>query len=73
MLKEICEYIARNDRNSDIMDCYEEYQDGAMDQNTLFEILQNVLGSWKQDIILNGEMNGVVLEYYKWLGIDGDD
>ena len=50
MLKAICEYIQADDRNSNIMDCYEEYLDQAMDENTLIEICQIYMGGIKQDL-----------------------
>ena len=69
MLKEICRFIQADDRNSDIMACYEEYLDGEMDKNTLIEICQNALGAAKEDYIMSGQLVGNIASYYKWLGI----
>jgi hypothetical protein len=67
-LKNICRYIQQNDRNSDIMDAYEEYLDDVIDRNTLTEICQNVLGGWKEDLEING-MTPREKAYYEYLGI----
>ena len=72
MLRAICEYIQADDRNSNIMDCYEEYLDQAMDENTLIEICQIYMGGIKQDLEISGDIHGEVAEYYRWLGIEGE-
>jgi histone deacetylase complex regulatory component SIN3 len=68
MLRSICNYIQNEDKNSDIMDAYEEYLNQELDKNTLVEICQNILGDWKEDLELNG-MTKREKDYYKYLGI----
>jgi hypothetical protein len=68
MLKNICNYIQENDKNSDIMQAYQEMLDGEMDENTIIEICQNILGDWKEDLEING-MTKREQDYYNWLGI----
>ena len=65
MLKEICEFINEKESSHDIMDCYEEYLDDAMDQNTLVEICQNVLDNAREDLKVYPEFH----KYCEWLGI----
>ena len=70
MLKEICEFIQADDRNSNIMDCYEDYLDGEMDLDTLIMICQRVLGENRDDWITNPEpLRSQWISYIKWLGI----
>lgn len=68
MVYEICRYIQDNDRNSDIMDVWEEYQDGVLEPDTVIMILQNVLDMWKEDITLFG-MSAQERKYYDFLGL----
>lgn len=65
MLKMICEFIRDKESAHDIMDCYEEYLDDAMDYNTLVEICQNILDSAREDLMVYPEFN----KYTKYLGI----
>lgn len=69
MLNSICKWVQSEDKNSDIMQAYEEMLDGELDENTLVEILQNVLGDWKEDIFLYGTPTKRVKDYYSFLGI----
>lgn len=69
MMKSICKYIQENDRNSDIMEAYEEMLDGELDQNTLTEICQNILGGWKEDIFDFGTPTKREKDIYSYLGI----
>jgi hypothetical protein len=68
MLESICKYIQSNDRNSDIMDAFKEYQNGELPYEALVNILKMVLSDWKEDIEYSG-MTKREAEYYKWLGI----
>jgi len=69
-LKEICEFIQEDDRNSNIMDCYEEYLDQEMDRDTLITICQRVLDDGREDWMTEPEENKQkFLKHAKWLGI----
>ena len=68
MLKKICKFINDKESNHDIMDCYEEYLDAAIDRNTLVEICQNVLGNAREDLKVYPDFH----KYAAWLGI-GDE
>ena len=65
MLKKICEFIHEKESSHDIMDCYEEYLDDAMDYNTLIEVCQNVLDEAREDLQGYPEYKA----YREWLGI----
>lgn len=66
MLQSICKFIQSEDRNSDIMDAYQEMLDGELDKDTLILILQRILGEWEEDLApLNKRIQG----YFKYLGI----
>ena len=65
MLKEICEFIHEKESSHDIMDCYEEYLDDAMDYNTLIEVCQNVLDEAREGLQDYPEYKA----YREWLGI----
>ena len=69
-LKEICEFIQADDKNSDIMDCYEEYLDQELDPNTLMEICQDRLEDAREDF-MNGpeDKKAQFLKHTKLLGI----
>lgn len=65
----ICKFIQEQDRNSDIMEAWEEYCDQELDHWTLTEILQDILSAWKEDFILTDSMTPRIQGYYKYLGI----
>ena len=44
MMYKACKFLQDDDKNSDIMDCYEEYMDDELDRGTLIEILQDRFG-----------------------------
>lgn len=48
-LENACKFIQRMDRNSDIMDCFEEYKAGEMSEEVIKEICYNVLDNWLTD------------------------
>jgi hypothetical protein len=68
MLHSICKYIQENDRNSDIMQAWEEFLDNAMDRNDLVTICQMVLEGWKEDLNITG-MTNREKGFYEYLGI----
>ena len=65
MLKEICEFINEKESSHDIMYCYEEYLDGAMDRDVLISICQRVLDDAREDLQVYPEYK----KYSEWLGI----
>lgn len=65
----ICKFIQEQDRNSDIMEAWEEYCDQELDHWTLTEILQDILSAWKEDFILGDSMTPRIQGYYNYLGI----
>lgn len=67
-LYSICRYIAENDRNSDIMEAWEEFLDGDLPYDVLFGILVRILLEWKEDLILNG-LTKRENHYFEILGI----
>jgi hypothetical protein len=68
MLYSICKYIQENDRNSDIMQAWDEFLDNAMDRNDLVTICQMVLEGWKEDLNISG-MTNREKGFYEYLGI----
>jgi hypothetical protein len=48
-LENVCKFIQRNDRNSDIMDCYSEYLNNEIPKETLLEICERILNEWLED------------------------
>jgi hypothetical protein len=68
MLHSICKYIQENDRNSDIMQAWDEFLDNAMDRNDLVTICQMVLEGWKEDLSISG-MTNREKGFYEYLGI----
>ena len=67
MLKSICKFIQSEDKNSDIMEAYEEMLDGELDKDSLVLTCQMILGDWKED--LEQEMTPKLKGYYDYLGI----
>lgn len=67
-LKEICDFIQADDKNSDILDCYQEFEDGELDGNTLIEICQNVLEPAREDYMTDPRRDEYV-KHAKWLGL----
>ena len=68
MMYKACKFIQDDDKNSDIMDCYEEYMDDGMDRGTLIEILQDRFEDAREDF-MNDEKKDQYLKYTEWLGI----
>ena len=68
MVYKACKFIQDDDKNSDIMDCYEEYMDDGMDRGTLIEILQDRFEDAREDF-MNDEKKDQYLKYTEWLGI----
>lgn len=68
MLKSICNYIQSNDRNSDIMNAYQEYLNGELGKDAMFEMVTRILTEWKEDLEYTG-MTKREEEYYKYLGL----
>lgn len=68
MLKSICQFIQSEDRNSDIMDFYQEVQNGESSEDSLIECVTRILTEWKEDYELDG-MNKRIKGYYDYLGI----
>ena len=69
-LKEVCEFIQKDDKNSDIMDCYEEYLDQDMDRDTLITICQDRLEDAREDFMKGPvEDRGQFLKHANWLGL----
>ena len=64
----MCQFIKEDDKNSDIMDCYEECMDGELDPNTLIEILQDRFEDCREDF-MNDPRKDQYLKYTRWLGI----
>lgn len=69
-LKEVCEFIHKEESNHDIMDCYEDYLDQEIDINTLLEICQDRLDDAREDF-MNGpeDKKAQFLKYTDMLGI----
>jgi hypothetical protein len=61
-LKLICEELQANDRNGDVMQCFEEFENGDLHLESLYSII-------KREISIHLEDFSDIQNYYKWLGI----
>lgn len=68
MMYKACKFLQEDDKNSDIMDCYQEYMDDDMDRGTLIEILQDRFGDSREDF-MSDPRKDQYLKFTEWLGI----
>jgi hypothetical protein len=69
MIKQICQFIHLHDTKLEALQAYQEWLDQESTTNDMIEYLQDILGTWKEELTASGPLTDKIKSYYNYLGI----